>query len=326
VPRFAATTPASDCTALGDCEASFRPVLKMSTEPLTLTLQSGSGYQILWLDIGNGTFPNSVMPWTAGIRYQDGEGWIRMEPASANNQVSARVDLIPTALAPGTYKATITVDAGSAGQRTVPVELVVTAPTPTITSYGNAANGRAPLVAGSLARLVGTMLGGDASLVTFDGDPAQVVSGSTTQLIVVVPATVAGKSTSQVVVTAGGYAGPAKTVDLAAVAPAIFDGGVRNEDGSANSETNPAPPGGLVLVRASGLPFPGSISARIGDRDVLSPAYAGPAEGLAGVQQVNVTIPTDFDGTTSVGVCAPDPGSGQSVCSEPAPVFVKKPQ
>jgi uncharacterized protein (TIGR03437 family) len=77
-------------------------------------------------------------------------------------------------------------------------------------------------------------------------------------------------------------------------------------------------------VRASGLPETG-ITARIGDRDILAPPYAGPAPGLPGVQQVNVPVPADFGGGATVILCAPDPVTGDKICTEPALLYVTLP-
>ena len=97
-----------------------------------------------------------------------------------------------------------------------------------------------------------------------------------------------------------------------------------NEDGSVNSEQNPEAPGGLLHVLVSGLPGTG-ITARIGDRDVLAPPYAGPSQNFPGVQQVDVPVPLGFGGGATVIVCATDAATGNKVCSEPALLYVALP-
>ena len=195
--------------------------------------------------------------------------------------------------------------------------------TPVLTAAGNAASGKGALVAGSLALLTGSGLDGDPFSVIFDGLPADVVSKSSTAIQVVVPAALAGRASAQVVVSANSKSSAPLTVTLAAVAPAVFEKGILNADGTVNTEQNPEPPGGLLLVRATGLPAAG-VTARIGDRDVLEPVIETVA-GLPGILQVHVPVPGDFGGGATVILCAPDPASNEKVCTEPALLYVKLP-
>lgn len=333
VPRFIEFTPGSDCEQLGDCDASFRPKLQVSTAPIRSTLPPGILFGIHWLAIGNARDPDGLMPWVATIQYQDGSGWIRMFPQSGNGSLTTRVDLLPLKLAPGIYRATILIDAGAAGQKAVPVELTVNekAPPgggnpdlPLITGYGNAASGKGPLVAGSRAILTGARLSGDGLTVTFNGLPGQITNADDAGIQVVVPQALSGLGTATLVVTANALSSLPVEIRLAPAAPAIFADSVLNDNGTINSARNPEPPGGLLRVLVSGLPASG-ITARIGDRDILAPPFAGPSESFPGVQQVDIPVPPDFGGGATVIVCATAPGADTKICSEPALVYVTLP-
>src|SRR4029078_11026075 len=75
-------------------------------------------------------FDNSgggIMNWTAVISYSGGKDWLTIDPASGQNNASIRIWAKPQNLTAGTYQATITVDAGSAGSVAVPLTLTVQA-------------------------------------------------------------------------------------------------------------------------------------------------------------------------------------------------------
>jgi uncharacterized protein (TIGR03437 family) len=115
-------------------------------------------------------------------------------------------------------------------------------------------------------------------------------------------------------------------VALAGVRPGIFPGGILNQDGSVNSATSPAVVGGFVSIYATGLPSaPGTITAKIHDREIAAPDYAGPAPTLTGVEQVNIRVPADLPPmTTEVILCGLDSTTGQRVCSPPAKITLRQ--
>ena len=118
----------------------------------------------------------------------------------------------------------------------------------------------------------------------------------------------------------------AQTVALALVSPAIFNGGILNQDNTVNSAAHPADLGSVIQIFATGLLSPGSgpITARIGGRDIPTPSYAGPAPGIPGLQQVNLIIPADLpEGTAQLQVCAVGADPNQPVCSPQAAVALK---
>jgi uncharacterized protein (TIGR03437 family) len=201
---------------------------------------------------------------------------------------------------------------------------VSTAPGPSVTSILNAATLQTgALVPGSLGTIMGSGLAGSAVGVTFDGMPGKIIYASATQLNLQVPAELAGKTSAQAVVTVDGQASTPRTVTLAPVAPAIFTNGILNQDYTVNSSSKPAARGSVIQIFATGLASPGSgpITARIANRDILTPYYAGPAPGIPGVQQVDIVIPADLAaGAAQVEVCAVGSDPNQRICSIPASV------
>ena len=330
VPRFAATAPPSDCAALGDCRAGYFPRLMVeATPPLEYTAVAGAGHQIRYVRVNNEA--GGLMVWRVTVAYQTGSGWLRVDPTEGINSATVRVDALPEKLSPGIYRATLTIDAGPlAGSRTLPATLEVTpatpvVPTPAIESVTNAATFRAgPLVAGSLATVMGARLAGASVVVTFDGAPARLLYTSERQINLQVPPELGTKTVAQVIVTVNGIASTPYPVTLAPIAPGIF--GVLNQDGTLNNATNPAPVGTILQIFATGLPSAqgAAITAKVHDRIITTPHYAGPAPGLSGVQQVNAAIPPDLPAMRSeVLVCAAVT-SQQPVCSPPATIFLSR--
>ena len=178
---------------------------------------------------------------------------------------------------------------------------------------------------GEVIAISGTALGvgmAQASMsnttVKFDGVAATLVSVTTTQITALVPFDVAGKSTTQLVVTANGQSAPALALSVIPAMPGIFtmngagsgQAAVLNQDGTLNSASNPAAKGSVVAIYMTGggqtnpagvngaivggtLPLlTGQVSATIGGSTAIV-AYAGGAQGLyAGVSQINLVVPS----------------------------------
>jgi uncharacterized protein (TIGR03437 family) len=322
VPRFVAVAPLSDCDAMADCNAAYFPHLEVGGPALDYAAPAGAflqtKYEILY-NTGSGE-----MPWTATVTIPDGPRWLTVSPSSGFTAQTLRVDAHPELVPPGTYTGTVTIDAGPiAGSRTLPVTFTVGDAFPAVTSVQNSATLQpGPLVAGSLATLVGHNFG-SSSVATFDGQPAQRLAASTGRMILQVPEKLAGKTTSQVLVISDGVPGAPAAVSLAPVAPGIF--GVLNQDNSLNGAAHPASVGSVLQIFATGLISAGSgaVSARIGGREIANLYYAGPAPGVPGMQQVNVSVPADQPAmTTNVQLCAVS--GSQPVCSPPVSLVIAK--
>src|SRR5258708_24302342 len=268
------------------------------------------------------------MPWIATITYASGSGWLSLDPTSGSDGANVRVYAGPGSLGPGTYQATIAIDASAnGGISTVQVTFTVNAatpatPKPTIVSTMNAASFAAtPAVPGSLTTVTGSGFAGKIVGATFDGLAATILFSNDTQINLMVPMELKSKSSANLVVTVDGASSAARLVNLTAFSPAIFAGAVLNQDYSANGPKSGAAPGSVIQIFATGLSGTGTITAHIHDRHIAVPYYAVPAPGLAGVQQVDLVVPVDLPAmTTEVYVCAT--AGDAKVCSTPVSLTI----
>jgi uncharacterized protein (TIGR03437 family) len=176
------------------------------------------------------------------------------------------------------------------------------------------------VVPGSLATVLGSNLSGRSVQVTFNQVSADLLFVGEKQINVLVPSLPPGPAT--LVVTVDGQASAPVSVPLAATGPAVFNPGILNEDSVPNGPGSPAAAGSVVQIFGTGIPVLGAgVTVRIADRDNLVPLFAGPAPGIAGVQQVNVAIPADLSATNAdLSVCSP----GQPpVCSPAVKLLVQ---
>lgn len=334
IPRFLDVPAAQDCQTLGDC--SVFPRLETSNfNPISFTAQSGGPKQASFdgvINAGGGT-----LDWTATITYKTGSGWASLytEPNRGRTPGMLRVIVDPTGLAPGTYEATVTVDAGfQGGSTTIPVTLVVTAAPPVVvirpavSAAVNAASFAAgPLAAGSIATIWAEHIVGKDLAVSFDGLPARVFYRDAKQINLLVPSELGLRQSAQVVVTVDGQASAPLMVQLAPMNPAIFQHGVLNQDSAVNSADAPAAAGSVLQIFATGLPSAedGTIAARLGDREIGQLEWAGIAPGFVGLWQVNLRVPADMStGTADLVLCGVSRSSVQRVCSPAYKVAVRK--
>jgi uncharacterized protein (TIGR03437 family) len=337
VPRFAAVTPASDCSLLNDCQAGYFP--KLSINPMSIQLTAIAGGAVTsppgYIPVQNAG--GGIMNWTALVSYTTGSGWLSLDNTSGENNRSVLVYAVPQGLAAGTYQARIVIDAGPlAGNVTIPVTLTVQAapvlppapiippaPVVTVNSVVNAATfAVTPLVPGSLGTLFGANLSGKLVSVTFDGSAATLLYAGATQIDFQVPASLGSKTSATLVVTVDGSSSVPQTVALTSVWPAIFANGVLNQDYTGNTAATPAKVGSILQIFATGIPGSATVSVQIADRKNLIPPYAGAAPGLTGVQQVNVMIPADLGaGATQLIICAT--AGSQQACSTAYPVVIQ---
>ena len=338
VPRFAPVTPASDCSVMGDCGASYFPKLATDAAPILFTAVAGgkptSAATVKVWNEGGG-----VMSWASSIAYQNGSGWLYLQETRISIASNVRVMYKPDGLAPGTYKAGVIVDAGPyAGSVTVPVTLTVEpapaapatpAPAPTaqpavaITKVVNAATFEGtPLVAGSLGTLFGTGLAGKDVSVTFGGAPAIVLYAGAGQINFQVPPGIGSTGSANIAVTVDGSASAPVAVTLAPAGPSVFAHGVLNQDNTPNGPQAGAGAGSVLQIFATGIPAGAPVSVQIADRKDLVPAYAGDAPGLTGIQQVNVAVPEGLAaGSVPLVLCAT--AGQQQYCSAGYALLVK---
>jgi uncharacterized protein (TIGR03437 family) len=161
-----------------------------------------------------------------------------------------------------------------------------------------------------------TVLPGTGARVLIGGLTANLYYVSPTQINFLVPSNLLpGTVTLYVVVD--GYAGPPVSIQLAAASPGLFQLDTTNAvatlaDGSVITPSEPARPGEIVVLYATGLgqtippviygnlPTQAAPLSQMGDFTVLldgtpvdprAIAYAGVAPGFAGLYQINVTLP-----------------------------------
>jgi uncharacterized protein (TIGR03437 family) len=165
---------------------------------------------------------------------------------------------------------------------------------------------------GSDGKLGTTMAGAQ---VTVNGTAVPIFYAAPTQLGIQIPFEAVGASAT-VSVSVGGQASAAATVPLALVAPGIFTatadgkgaGAITHANGSAVTAQNPAQPGEVVILYATGLgqvtpavatgalPAVASntvapVTVTIGGISVTPPAFAGLAGCCVGLNQINVEVP-----------------------------------
>jgi uncharacterized protein (TIGR03437 family) len=156
--------------------------------------------------------------------------------------------------------------------------------------------------------------------ILFDDVPAPLVYVSAAQSAAVVPYAVAGKSSTSVVAVFNGMKSAPVSIPVAATVPALFSadssgrgqGAILNQDSSYNSAQNPAAKGSVVQLFGTGegqtvppgidgsiassmFPKPvAPVSVMFGSTLIINLPYAGAApSSLAGLLQVNVTVPAD---------------------------------
>ncbi|HEX5227027.1 MAG TPA: hypothetical protein VFW44_04925 [Bryobacteraceae bacterium] len=189
--------------------------------------------------------------------------------------------------------------------------------------------------------------------VTFDGVPAPLLYASSSQLNVVTPGALAGKSSTHICAVQHGSALGCIDIPVQAAAPGIFTSGVMgtaivnltqtitfpyaaavNQDGTVNSQQNPAPGGSIVSLYATGL---GTVTPSLADGAVtpvpipsqdlaitawvcqnqfqvscvfpeFGPAlYAGPAPlEVEGLGQINVMVGGTEQNLIDIEVTLPD--------------------
>jgi astacin len=269
-------------------------------------------------------------------------GTLLLSPASTDGFYDAGTTVTATPVPNGPYKFR---DWGDDGTESLVVDdqklLTATFAVPhqiTGSSTVNAANYAIGAVApGEMVTIFGLELGPDdlttlqltsagranttlaGARVYFDGVAAPLVYAAKNQLSAVVPYSVEGAASTRMRVELNGQASNTVTLGVVASKPALFTydssgkgpAAAANQDGSTNSELNPALKGSTVVLYATGegattpagvdgkpgaVPLPRPkllVSVKIANREAIVD-YAGAAPGfVAGLMQVNVRIPAD---------------------------------
>jgi uncharacterized protein (TIGR03437 family) len=346
IPRFIATTPASDCTFLGDCSASYFPTLQVT--PASIVLNSSLFGQPQTSFIAAGNAGSGQLTFNVSTTYQTAANltvanWLTVTPTSGTvgatagiNSAAIKLTADPSVLlVAGTYQATVTITAGSAGTTAVVVTFNVGGAGVVIQSIVNAANSLpGPVTAGSFAAMYGVnLVAKNTVAVTFNGFPAivsfdgQPTATSPSQINVLVPAALGSAAVAGVVATIDGVVSNTFAVKLVPNAPGVFNPGILNQDNSVNLAASPASRGDVVQVFLTGLATPVTLplTVNIGTTPITGPqiSYAGVVASIPGLEQINVQVPPllSFSGNSApLSVCVPD-ASGP-VCSAPVNLYL----
>lgn len=323
--QFQTTPFATNSTAVNNL-----PMTGMSVSAYGSLSSSG----ILWatsLDVsqqpGAGTLHafdalNLTELWNSGMTPGDAIGNFTKfaNPTVANGKVfqadsSGQINVY--GLLPNVPQIASVVDAASySGGQVAPGEM--------ITIFGTRVGPSLPAAASAT---VPTSLGG--MQVTFDGTPAPLLYASTGQINAVVPFEVAGKSSTQLVITQSDGQSLSATVPVFAANPSIFSANasgtgqaaVINVDHTANSPSNPAARGSAIsiYVTGSGVTNPPSqdgvltgstnppliaqtVTVTIGGQPAQV-LYQGAAPGLvAGMSQINLQVPINIKAGSAVAL------------------------
>lgn len=295
IPSFIDVEPGTDCQTSRDCENA--PRLTINADPLTVTSVEATGFQVRYVRINNAGGGSFL--WSAKVAYTNGSGWLRLDRTEGLGNSTIRVDFLPDKVpGPGTYNATLTIDAGStAGSRVLPVQFVVTANPvlrgPAITSAVHAATGLEGMVPSGLSVLKGARFNGNNVEVKIGGVVAKIVQRNADQISFEVPWALFGKPSADVVVTVDGTASLPFPAKLSPVMPAVFSDGVT-----------------ATSLRVTGIPQHAlqTITFRVpGVEDLLRPTSVDPVADTPGVYTLGYTLPENVAGpTTDLQVCAAD--------------------
>jgi uncharacterized protein (TIGR03437 family) len=262
-------------------------------------------------------------------------GWLEVTPNEGTTPASVTVWVNPYDMPPGQYQGEVRLKptGATATEVTVPVNLTVVA-TPSFEASGvmNAASYQPGWMSpGSMVSIYGSTLGIQSASVTqaplpttlggtqvsLNGIVAPLYSVSPGQITFQVPFEIAAGPAVLRVITDGVQSSPL-LVSVSAASPGIsMDRGqsvILNQDWSANSASQPAQPGSVVVVYltglgaavpalASGQPAPANppstlalpVAAQLGGKSA-NVLFAGPAPGMAGVYQVNLQVPAGLAG------------------------------
>jgi len=148
--------------------------------------------------------------------------------------------------------------------------------------------------------------------VTVNGIAGQFIGGSTSQVNFVVPASIP-PGTATISVRAGGMELASGQAAITAVGPGIFvlaganpsqPGAVENQDYSVNGSSNPAAPGSVVQIFATGY---GQLSGspQVFFADVPAQIlFSGPIAEYPGLWQINAIVPSTLSGQIPVFIAA----------------------
>jgi len=316
----------------------------LTVSPAQLTFQGLANDATLASQTIQLTGTPGAVAWTAATT----SPWIVLSATSGTTPSTLSVAANPKGLMAGRYEGTVNITSADAANSPQSFKVVMTLlPGPTVPTGGlvNAASfaAGAAVAPGSLASIFGSNFGPTTPLgadkiplptvlgevkALIGGTAAPLIFASDTQINCQVPFELAGQTTATLVVQRGNVASATVNLSLAPSAPGIFtatlgtrtQGAILNANSSLNTPQNPARPGEIVQIFATGqgavsnTPATGAAASSsalsvtaatptvlIGGKQA-NVVWSGLTPGLVGLWQVNTVVPADVTPGDSLSV------------------------
>lgn len=294
------------------------------------------------------TLTSSGAPLEFRVSFSSLGNWLTANPVLGTTPATIRVTADPTSLSLGNYTGRVTITTQGAVTNSVVfvIPLIVNGSNvstgPVISSAGilNGASFKSgPLSPGEIITIFGNGIGPvdlaraqltssgtvskfiGSTRILFDGIAAPLIYVSANQSAAIAPYFLSNRSSTTVEVEYNGVRSNAVILPTGPSSPALFTiessgsglAAALDEDGSVNSQANPAKKGAVIVLFATGegQTTPDGVDGQIAASVLSKPQlpvtvsiggktaevlYAGAAPGLvAGVMQVNVRVPSDAD-------------------------------
>jgi len=158
-----------------------------------------------------------------------------------------------------------------------------------------------PIAPGEIVTIFGAGFDPNQTQLLFDGKPATIFYTGPGQINAMAPADLAPNSLTDIGIIVNGVKVAGLSAQVVSAMPGLFTTGdgtgqaaAVNEDGTLNSESNPAPRGSIVSLYATGQgQTVAAVSLKVGQY-VAELLYAGPAPGFPGLMQINARVPGGF--------------------------------
>ncbi len=145
------------------------------------------------------------------------------------------------------------------------------------------------------------------TIVAFGPTPALILSGDANGILVLTPAAIAGSSSVTLDIIYQNAVIASVALAVANEAPALFtasagQAAANNQDGTLNSQSNPAARGSIISLYGTGLGIAGDPVSVTFDNYPAQVLYAGPAGNYSGLFQINAQIPSGYLPTGNLAV------------------------
>ena len=135
--------------------------------------------------------------------------------------------------------------------------------------------------------------------VAFGPNPARILSADANGILVLAPAAIAGSGSVWIEVLYQNAVVATIPAAVADAAPALFadpagQAEADNQDGSLNSQTNPAARGSIISLYGTGLGISNDPVTVTFDGFPAQTLYAGPVAGYPGLFQINAQVPSGY--------------------------------